>query len=88
MFKHLVKPSKSPHTIIITSSLLKNQNRYLPHFKCPLKNFTKKKKKFKKYAINGLVGGIRRDVDVVKKEKVLSNQHCYCANAHATLTRL
>ncbi len=36
-FKCLGKPSKSLETIITTFSFPKNQNKYLPHFKCPLK---------------------------------------------------
>jgi hypothetical protein len=72
----LKKPSKSLQTIITTSSLLKNQNKYLPHFKCPLKNTTTNGATISKtYAINDLVvGGIKKDDDVMRKESVFFNR--------------
>jgi hypothetical protein len=71
----LGKPSKSHQTLVTTFSFLKNQNRYLPHFKCPLKNIIIDRRTISKLdVINGLVvGGTRRDDDVTKKERVLSN---------------
>jgi len=54
---------------------LKNQNNYLPHFKRPFKNTTTNGKTISKtYAINDVVvGGIRKDDDVTKKEKMFFN---------------
>jgi hypothetical protein len=54
---------------------MKNQNKYLPHFRCPLKNTIIDRRTISKIdVINGLVvGGTRRDDDVAKKERVFSN---------------
>jgi hypothetical protein len=74
------KPSESQQTVFTTSSLLKNQNRYLPNFRCPLKNTaTDGRRVSATDAITGLViGQTRRDDDVAKNERALSNRHCCC----------
>jgi hypothetical protein len=66
--------------VVTTSSLLKNQNRYLPHFRCPLKNTaTDGRSVSETDAITGLViGETRKDDDVAKKERALSNRRCCC----------
>jgi hypothetical protein len=74
------KPSESQQTVVTTSSLLKNQNRYLPDFRCPLKNTaTDGRSVSETDAITDVViGETRRDDDVAKKERALSNRRCCC----------
>jgi len=84
MFGKSIKITANNHHHLFT---LKNQNKYLPHFKCPFKNTTRNGRTIlKTYAIdNVVVGGIIKDDDVMKKERMFFNPCCcYCKYTHCS----